>query len=418
MKTKVVAMLLAGGRGSRLNLIASKRAKPAVPFAGQYRIIDFTLTNCMRSEVRHVGVLTQYRPMSLMEHLGDGEAWDMLGLNSTFSILPPSLGKAESDWYKGTAAAVWQNLDFLRHLKPTLVLILSGDHIYSMDYRYMIDFHLSKGADLTIAAMIVPWEECHRFGVMVTDKDSRVVRFVEKSKERISNLANMGVYVFNYDVLVEELEKQVPFGGYDFGANVIPSMVNHRNIFAFPFSGYWRDVGTIPSYWSANMDALDPNTGLNLRLWKVRTNIEGRGQIYHPPAWIDAGAVVINSIISRGCVIRGEVINSILSPGVYVSKGAKVFSSVVMHDCKIERGSLVLRSILDKDVMVGSGVKIGREDMFTGENRLYPTHLSGGLTVIGKGTMLEKSMIGANCLVGSGLSVSNIILDDCDSILA
>lgn len=404
MDTEWAAMLLAGGRGTRLNLIASKRAKPAVPFAGTYRIIDFTLTNAMISGVRHVGVLTQYRPTSLMEHLGDGESWGLSGLNACLSILPPSLGREASDWYHGTADAVYQNMDFLRRINPKHTLILSGDHIYHMDYRPMLERHLASGADLTIAGMEVPWEDTSRFGVMVIDSNGYITRFVEKSPERVSNLANMGVYIFRTDVLMEELCAQVPKGGYDFGANVIPGLLPRRKVVCYRFNGYWRDVGTLVSYWSANMDALDPATGLDLSAWKTRTNLEGRGQVFQPPAWIGHKAITFGSIVSRGCRIEGTVIDSVLSPGVVVSRNARVVRSVIMHDCVIGEGAHVSNAILDKDVFIGPSVIIGREGYSEGANKAFPTHLSGGITVIGKGTRVpEKTIIGANVLIGPGL---------------
>jgi glucose-1-phosphate adenylyltransferase len=409
MRTDVVAMILAGGRGTRLNLIATKRAKPAVTFAGMYRIIDFTLTNVMHSRVRHAAVLTQYRPSSLMEHLGDGDAWDLYGREASLKILPPTLGKADSDWYKGTADAVGQNQMLLDDLQPDNVLILSGDHVYHMDYRPMIDWHVARDADLTCAAMVVPWEETSRFGVMQTEAGpgvatpSRVTRFVEKSAERISNLANMGVYVFKTATLRRELDRILAQGRYDFGKDLIPGLVPAGGVHAWPFSGYWRDVGTLGSYWSANMDAIDPASGLDLAAWRVRTNMQGRSQFFHPPAWIGPSSRVERSIVSRGCRIQGEVVGSVLSPGVRVEAGARVRDSVILHDCVIGPGARVFRSIVDKDCAVGVGASIGREDASGGENRAFPTHLSGGITVIGKGVAIPAGVrVGTNCLVGPG----------------
>jgi glucose-1-phosphate adenylyltransferase len=399
----MAAMLLAGGKGTRLNLIATKRAKPAVPFGGVYRIIDFTLTNAMLSGIRHVGVLTQYRPTSLMDHLGDGEAWDLHGRNSTLSILPPSLGTSASDWYKGTADAVYQNLAFLRRLDPRYVIILSGDHIYHMDYRPMLAHHKHAGADLTIASMEVPWEEVARFGVMERAPDGRVVRFIEKSTERISNLANMGIYIFNGDVLIDELERTVPGGGYDFGANVIPGMLERRRVQAYDFRGYWKDVGTLSSYWTANLAVLEPATsGLDLAAWRTRTNLQGRRQVGHPPAWFGPRAAVSGALVSRGCRVDGQVTGSVLSPGVVVGRGARVAGSVIMHDCTIEPGAVVSNCILDKDVTVGAGTQLGREHVGTGANRRFPTHLSGGISVVGKGSHLPGGLkIGVNVLIGA-----------------
>ncbi len=421
MKIDLAAMILAGGRGTRLNLIAAKRAKPAVPFGGTYRIIDFTLTNTMISGIRHVGVLTQYRPTSLMEHLGDGEAWGLQGRSSCLSTLPPSLGRDASDWYRGTADAVYQNLGFLNRLDPDHVIILSGDHIYNMDYRPMLARHCEAGADLTIAAMEVPWEETFRFGVMITDGHGTVKRFVEKSRDRISNLANMGIYIFKKQVLFDELRRNVPAGLYDFGANVIPGMLGRCKVIEHRFSGYWRDVGTLGSYWAANMDALDPATGLDLAAWRPRTNLEGRGQVFMPPAWQGPKASVAGSLVSRGCRIEGEVVDSLLSPGVVVGKGARVVSSVVMHDCVIGEGSRVAGAILDKDVVIGAGTLLGREGFTAGENREFPTHLSGGLSVVGKSTRVPPDLrIGANVLIGPSLSAEafkSVVIEDGETLV-
>jgi glucose-1-phosphate adenylyltransferase len=410
MKTDVVALILAGGRGTRLNLIAAKRAKPAVPFAGMFRIIDFTLTNVMVSEVRHVGVLTQYRPTSLMDHLGDGDSWDLSGVRASLQVLPPSLGRAHSDWYRGTADAVYQNIGFLRALEPRDVLILSGDHIYSMDFRPMIERHRASGADLTIAAMEVPWEEVSRFGVMKIDADDNITEFIEKSPERTSNIANMGIYIFRREALLEELHRNCPEGRFDFGAHVIPGMLGRRKILAHRFSGYWRDVGTLGSYWSANMDALDPSTGLDLSAWRARTNLDGRMQVFHPAAVLAAGSHVRNSLVSRGCVIEGEVTGSVLSPGVRVGRGARVVDSVVMHDVTIEKGASVERAILDKDVTVGAGTRLGRADARGGMNEHFPTHLSDGITVVGKGTNIPaNAVIGANVLIGTEIGDNRLV---------
>jgi glucose-1-phosphate adenylyltransferase len=409
MDRRVVAMILAGGRGSRLNIIARKRAKPAVPFGGIYRIIDFTMTNVMRSEVRHLGVLTQYRPTSLMEHLGDGESWDFHGLRATFSILPPRMGQSSTDWYKGTADAVFQNLDFLEEQKPDIVLILSGDHIYNMDYRPMIKWHLETKADLTIAGMKVRWDEVGRFGTMVLDGSLQVQTFLEKVQQSPSNTANMGVYCFNYETLAQELQNNCPKGRYDFGADVIPDMLKRRKVVAFMFDGYWRDVGQLNSFWEANQDALNPKSGLDLWSWKVRTNLEGRGQIYHPPAIMEEGAKVQNSLVSRGCVIKGVVRDSILSPGVVVEKEAMVVSSVIMHDCKIGKGAMVARAILDKDVVVGERAKIGSSNPDGGCNKRFPTHLWRGLVVIGKKTEVPANCtIEPNCIVGAGVKAQDM----------
>jgi len=274
-----------------------------------------------------------------------------------------------------------------------------------MDYRPMLAAHREAGADLTIASMAVPWDETDRFGVMVCDDAGRVTRFVEKSRDRVSNVANMGVYIFRRDVLVEELSANCRFGRHDFGAHVIPGMLGRRVVVAHPFSGYWRDVGTLDSYWSANMDALHPDrTGLDLFAWRVRTNMAGRGQVYHPPARLAEGGSVHDAMLGRGCVVAGEVRDSVLSPGVRVEPGARVIGSVVLHDCVIGRDAQVLRAILDKDVTVGAGARVGREDCFEGANAAFPSHLAGGITVVGKGSRIPAGrQVGANVLIGPGV---------------
>lgn len=422
MRTDVIAMVLAGGRGTRLNIIASGRAKPAVPFGGSYRIIDFTLTNIMQSGIRYAGILTQYRPQSLMIHLGDGEAWDLAGHTSLLKILPPVFKRSDSDWYGGTADAIYQNLDFIRRLDPDYVLILSGDHIYSMDYRDMIERHRKTRADLTIAAMEVPWKETSRFGTITIDRKNRVTGFVEKSPKSTSNLASMGIYVFSRKILEDELAEQHKQGGLDFGKHVIPAMLaKGARIYTHRFQGYWRDVGTLPSYWEANMDILDhsrlaaeggtdvPEHSIDLDAWAVRSNRFAAGRVFRLPAHFLGPASVSNSVISLGCIIEGTVVNSVLFPGVKVCAGAAVRDSVIMHDCEIGADAQVERCILDKHVVVGRGATIGTRDGATGRNTRFPTSLFGGLSVIGKETRIPPGIrIGANVIIGPGLSPSDL----------
>ncbi len=409
MKAEVVAMVLAGGRGSRLNIIASGRAKPAVPFGGNYRIMDFTLTNIMKSGIRYAGILTQYRPQSLMIHLGDGETWDLAGHNSSLKILPPVFKQHDSDWYGGTADAVFQNLDFIRRLDPEYVVILSGDHIYSMDYRDLIKRHQDTNADITIAAMEVPWEETSRFGTLTEDAEGRVTKFVEKSPEKISNIASMGVYVFNARTLLTELSALHDKGGLDFGKHVIPAMLEQDfRVFTSHFNGYWRDVGTLHSFWAANMDILKPESGLDLDKWAVRTNLTANGMVFRLPATFSKTASIGNSVISIGCKIEGSVINSVLFPGVNVAQGAVVRDSVIMHDCEINQDSMVERAILDKYVYVGSGALVGDSSVCAGTNHRFPDSIFGGLTVIGKDAFVPyNTRIGTNAIVGPGLSIND-----------
>jgi len=402
-----LVMLLAGGVGSRLNILASRRAKPAVPFGANFRVIDFTLSNVMHSGLARVGLLTQYKPFSLMDHVGSGEPWDLVGRERGIKVLPPHTGEADSDWYKGTADAAYQNLWFMEDYRPDKVLILSGDHIYRMDYERMIAAHEAAGADLTIAAMQVPWEDAHRFGVMVTDADSWIVDFQEKATNARSNLASMGIYVFNYRVLVEELRRVVAAKrGYDFGKDVIPRMLGSRRLLCFPFEGYWRDVGTIRSFLDANLDCLQPTSGLDLTKWEVCTRPNEKGSGDRPPVRVHQGAVVQAALIARGCIIEGEVVNSVLFSGVHVGKGARVRNSVIMHDTVLGDHATVDDAVLDKGVEVGPGCTLGVGDVSVA-NRAFPTHLFCGITVIGKQAALPAGCrIGRNCLVYPGVRLA------------
>jgi glucose-1-phosphate adenylyltransferase len=394
---KTLGMLLAGGVGSRLNILAHARAKPAVPFGGLYRIIDFTLSNASNSGLTNIGVLTQYKPLSLMEHIGGGEAWDFIGRMRGAKILPPRTGEKDSDWYKGTADAIRQNMDYVLSHNPERVIVLSGDHIYHMDYSRMLDYHKSQKADLTIGMMRVPWEETHHFGIAIVDDDNRLTAWEEKPKKASNNLASMGIYVFNTDFLSYCL-REIP--EHDFGKNVISTVIRTHKVQAYLFEGYWRDVGTLYSYWNTNMDLLRPHSGLNLSAWKVFTNLEEEGRRGdRQPTRIMASASVANSFISQGCVIEGEVANSILSPGVKILRGAKVTNSVIMHDAVIEAGAQVDRVIADKLSHFGSQSQVG---VGNGKkaNRRFPDHLKEGLTVVGKGAQIPaKIKIGTNCIV-------------------
>jgi glucose-1-phosphate adenylyltransferase len=400
MARNVVAVILAGGQGERLSVLSSKRAKPAVPFAGKYRIIDFTLSNCVNSGIYYVAVLTQYRPHSLNDHIGIGRPWDLDRTKGGVRLLQPYRGSKESDWYRGTADAVYQNIPFLSDWKMDLVLILSGDHVYKMDYTQMIAFHEERRADVTVAVMEVPIEEASRFGTMVTNAEGRVVRFEEKPPQPKSNLISMGIYVFERDVLWRALEAdaQDPSSSRDFGKDVIPKLVQSHRVYAYPFRGYWRDVGTIQSYWEANMGLLKepPDFDLYDTDWVIHTKSEER-----PPALISAQAKVARSLISHGCIINGTVERSVLSPGVFVAEGAVVRDSIIMVDSIVGVGSVVDRAILDKNVVVGTGCVIGDGDDFR-PNRLEPRNLSTGITIVGKGARIPSGLrLGRNVKVGS-----------------
>ena len=410
-----LVMLLAGGVGSRLNILASRRAKPAVPFGGAYRIIDFTLSNVMHSGLVRVGLLTQYKPFSLMDHVGSGESWDLVGRERGIKVLPPHTGEKESDWYKGTADAIFQNLWFMEDYRPDKVLILSGDHIYRMDYEAMIAAHEASGADLTIAGMTVPWEETHRFGIMVCDEAGTITAFEEKKAGASSNLASMGIYVFNYRALVEELSAVVGSRrGYDFGKDIIPGMIGRRGLRCFRFDGYWRDVGTIESYLAANRDCLDPTSGLDLAAWRVCTNADEIGRGDRPPILLGGGARVANALVARGCRIEGEVISSVLFPGVEVAAGASVRDSVVMSDTVLGPACRVSRSIVDKGCSIGGGAVVGVGDAHVA-NRLSPSHLDCGITVIGKEAIVPQGFaVGTNCIVHPGVDLGRLSLRQLD----
>lgn len=360
MKTR--AVILAGGEGSRLGVLTAKRTKPAVPFAGKYRIIDFALSNCVNSGIFDLMVLAQYRPQSLIEHIGSGAPWD---LNRDFTggvkILTPYKARNDADWYAGTADAVQQNFGFIKQGTPDLVLILSGDHIYTMDYEPMISFHMDHQADVTIGTITVPIEEASRFGILATDDKYRVTSFVEKPPNPPSTLANMGVYLFNRELLDKALweDRGRKNSLHDFGKDIIPRLVKSKaRVYAFPYSGYWMDVGTVQSYWQAHMDMLSPSPALKLynRSWIIHTRTEER-----PPARLPAGAHVYASMICDGCFIESgaHVESSVLSPGVIVRSGAIVRESVVITDTVIESGARVERAVLDKRVHVGENARIG-----------------------------------------------------------
>ena len=360
MKTR--AVILAGGEGSRLGVLTEKRAKPAVPFAGKYRIIDFPLSNCVNSGIFDVMVLAQYRPQSLIEHIGVGAPWD---LNRDFTggvkVLTPYKARNDSDWFVGTADAVQQNFSFIKQGNPDLVLILSGDHIYTMDYEPMIAFHMDHEADVTVGTITVPIEDAPRFGILATDDHYRVTAFVEKPPEPPGTLANMGVYLFNRKVLDKYLweDRLRKRSAHDFGKDILPRLVKHKaRVYAFPYSGYWMDVGTVQSYWQAHMDLLAPSPALKLynRSWIIHTRTEER-----PPARLPASAYVYASMICDGCFIEegARVESSVLSPGVIVRAGAVVRESIVATDSVVESGAVVERAVIDKRVRVRQNARIG-----------------------------------------------------------
>ena len=373
-KKETVAMLLAGGQGSRLYLLTERIAKPAVPFGGKYRIIDFPLSNCVNSGIDTVGVLTQYQPLALNEYIGNGQPWDLDRTYGGVWTLPPYQGNKRADWYKGTANAIYQNLQFIDKFDPDYVVILSGDHIYKMDYAEMVEAHKKNGADCTIAVFDVPLAEASRFGIMTTDDELRITEFEEKPKNPKSTKASMGVYVFSKDKLAKYLEADEADENSqkDFGKNIIPAMLNAgERLYAFEFSGYWKDVGTIDSLWEANMDLLGTRPALPLKDgdWRILSRNDAL-----PPHFVGQGAVINNSVITEGCEIYGTVINSVLSAGVVVERGAVVRDSVILSNVTVKADASVDYSIIDSDTVVGKGASIGK-----------PIGESKGITLVGGG---------------------------------
>lgn len=398
----MIAMLLAGGQGSRLGVLTAKVAKPAVAFGGKYRIIDFPLSNCINSGVDTVGVLTQYQPLRLNAHIGIGIPWDLDRNVGGVAVLPPYEKSANSEWYTGTANAIYQNLEFMESYNPDYVLILSGDHIYKMDYEVMLDFHKENNADVTIAAMPVPIEEASRFGIVITDKDRRITEFDEKPANPRSNLASMGIYIFSWPVLREALLKNKDVPGCDFGKHVIPYCFEQGDrLFAYEFNGYWKDVGTLGSYWEANMELIDivPDFNLYEEYWKIYTN---SGSV--PPQYVSEDAVIDRSIICNGVEIYGEVHNSVIGAGVVIGKGTVVRDSIIMQDCVIGEDCVIDKAIIAENVAIGDRVALGIGSDIP--NKQKPDIYSFGLVTIGENSVIPEGVrIGKNTAI-SGVTVS------------
>ena len=361
-KKRCVAMLLAGGQGSRLGILTKQMAKPAVPYGCKYRIIDFPLSNCTNSNIDVVGVLTQYRPLELNAYIASGAPWDLDLVSGGVFVLPPYHSGSTGEWYKGTANAIYQNLAFIAQYNPEYVLILSGDHIYKMDYAAMINHHEKMGADATIAVRQVPWEEASRFGIMNTDENFNIVEFEEKPKNPKSNNASMGVYVFTWEKLRKYLiqDEADPASSNDFGKNIIPAMLNDgQKMVAYSFNDYWKDVGTIESLWEANMDLLADKPEIDLHDKKFRIYARNLGM---PPHHIADGATVENCLITEGCEIMGKAVHSILSSGVIVEEGAEVIDSVIMPGAVIRKGAIVRRAIVAENAQITAGCVVGEEE--------------------------------------------------------
>mgnify|MGYP004574434559 FL=1 len=399
MKKEMITMLLAGGQGSRLGVLTQKVAKPAVAFGGKYRIIDFPLSNCINSGIDTVGVLTQYQPLRLNTHIGIGIPWDLDRNEGGVTVLPPYEKSTNSEWYTGTANAIFQNLDYMQQYDPDYVLILSGDHIYKMDYEVMLNYHKANKADVTIACMPVPIEEASRFGIMVTDDVGRVTEFEEKPEKPSSNLASMGIYIFSWPVLKEALIALKAQNNCDFGKHILPYCKDKgQRLFAYEYNGYWKDVGTLGSYWEANMELIDlvPEFNLYEEFWKIYT----RGDII-PPQYIAADAITDQCIIGEGTEIYGEVHHSVIGPNVVIGKGTVVKDSIIMRNSVIGEGSVLDKAIVAEDVTVGNNVTIGCGEEAV--NVLKPAVYAFGIATVG-----ERSVIPDNVKIGRNTAISGV----------
>ena len=399
IKKEMIAMLLAGGQGSRLGVLTEKVAKPAVAFGGKYRIIDFPLSNCINSGIDTVGVLTQYQPLRLNTHIGIGIPWDLDKNEGGVTVLPPYEKSTNSEWYTGTANAIYQNMAYMETYNPEYVLILSGDHIYKMDYEVMLDYHKANHADVTIACMPVPIEEASRFGVMITDGNGRITEFEEKPEHPRSNLASMGIYIFSWKALKESLTALKDQPSCDFGKHILPyCRDNGKRLFAYEFNGYWKDVGTLGSYWEANMELIDiiPEFNLYEEYWKVYT----RSEII-PPQYVASDAVIERSIIGEGTEVYGEVYNSVIGAGVTIGKGAVIRDSIIMQNSRIEEGAVINKAIIAEDVTVGKQTELGVGEY--APSKYDPKVYQFDLVTVG-----EHSVIPAGVEIGKNTAISGV----------
>ncbi len=397
-KKEMLAMLLAGGQGSRLGVLTTDKAKPGVAFGGKYRIIDFPLSNCINSGVDTVGVLTQYQPLTLNQHIGIGTPWDLDGLNGGATILAPHQKTGEAgDWYSGTANAIYQNISYIDHYNPEYVLILSGDHIYKMDYSEMLSFHKKNKCDCTIAVMEVPWDEASRFGIMNADENDKIYEFEEKPANPKSNLASMGIYIFTWSKLREALIADNKIhADSDFGMHIIPAFLNSGSIlYAWRFKDYWKDVGTIDSYWRANMELIDtvPEFNLYEKFWRIYTKND-----HQPPQYTAADGDIKRSLISEGCQIYGTVKNSVLSKDVLVEEGAEVHDSIIMENCVVKAGTKIYKCIIDQNSVIDKNVTMGVGENIVNEDK--PNIYNTGITVVGQDSYVPEGVkIGKNCVI-------------------
>jgi glucose-1-phosphate adenylyltransferase len=398
---KVLALILAGGRGTRLDILSENRVKPSVPFAGKYRIIDFTLSNCANSQIFDIAILTQYLPFSLNDHIGSGKPWDLDRRDSKVTLLQP-----HNEWYLGTADAVRKNIHYIEQVKSKYILILSGDHIYKMNYRKMIDKHIQTGADLTVGVNVIDPKDAHHFGMLRTDDDLKITEFVEKPKETKLNLASMGIYVFNTDILLKYL-KTMDQPDLDFGKHIIPRMIQESPVYAYKFYGYWKDVGTYDAYLETNLGLIETVDKIQLDMydptWKVYTRSEEL-----PAVKVGSKANIKQALLSNGSIVAGNVTRSVLSPGVIVHPLATVRNSVILNDVEIKPGAIVDNCIIDKHTVIGENALVGFGDDLT-PNKDKPDLLTSGITVIGKHLNIPKNMkIGRNCRIFAGANLENI----------
>lgn len=407
MGKKPVALILAGGQGTRLGVLTDEIAKPAVPYGGKYRIIDFPLSNCVNSGIYNVGVLTQYKPHILSTHIGIGRSWDLDRKDGGVIILPPYMGKGESEWYKGTANAVYQNIDYVDGFDPEIIVILSGDHIYAMDYNEMIDYHVSKGADGTVACMRVPLEETSRFGILVTDYDGTITEFQEKPDKPRSDLASLGIYVFNWKFLKEKLieDENDKKSDNDFGKNILPKIVEEASgkLSAFVFDGYWRDVGTLYSLWEANMELTRPIPPLNLHdpMWRFYTHTEE-----YPPVFVGSNSKVKNSLINEGAEIYGIVENSVIFQGVYIGKNSIIKDSVIMTNTSIEENCVIEKAIIGENTHIRANAVIGEGPDIPNTER--PDIYNSGLVSIGSNVEIPEGLhVGKNTAIWNNIKESD-----------
>ncbi|MFC2068762.1 glucose-1-phosphate adenylyltransferase subunit GlgD [Chloroflexota bacterium] len=410
---KVFAIILAGGQGQRLSILAQERAKPALPFAGKYRIIDFALSNCVNSGISNIAVLAQYEPRSLIEHIGTGSPWSLDRPGRQIRLLQPYLARKGHDWYKGTADAVFQNLPYIEEQDTGLVLILSGDHAYKMNYANMVKFHEETQSDVTLAVTTSAEDELERFGTVALDETGQVTCFQEKSKNPKGNMVSMGIYLFKKDFLKRWLEEdaQTLTSKHDFGKNVFPRLVGNSHLSAYFFDDYWKDIGTVQAYWESNTELLEAfSPPLFTANWPIFTMVEHR-----PPAFISEPANVVSALVSDGCVIEGRVEHSILSPGVIIAEGAVVKDSIIMSDSVIGQGSVVDHAILDKEVVVEAGCQVGFGFDFQ-PNRVEPHLLDSGITIVGKKAVIPTGIkVGRNCVIWCGVGDKDFSVSEIQS---